>query len=337
MAPVFPRGPQPPFPVDRRRRPRPGTRWVLPISALLALSLVASGCGREENRPGSGESPAISEGTFPVTVKAANGDVRIEARPERIVSMSATSTEMLFGVDAGSQVVAVDDNSNYPPEAPMTDISAYEPNVEAVAGFDPDLVVVSDDINDIVQSLEALDIPVMVHPAAETLDDSYVQIEQLGAATGHVAEAAELVASMRSDIEDLTASIPDSQEAPTYYHELDQTYFSVTSKTFIGEIYSLVGLQNIADTAEEGNPYPQLSAEFIIGADPDLIFLADTKCCGVTAEKVAARPGWDQISAVKTGGVVELDDDVASRWGPRVVDLLRVVVERVLDLEPVGG
>lgn len=337
MAPVFPRGPQPPFPVGRPRRPRPGTRWVLPIAALLALALVASACGQEETRPGSAETPPTSEGTFPVTVKAANGDVRIEARPERIVSMSATSTEMLFGIDAGSQVVAVDDNSNYPPEAPMTDISAYEPNVEAVAGFDPDLVVVSDDVNDIVQSLEALDIPVMVHPAAETLDDSYSQIEQLGAATGHVAEAAELVASMRSDIEELTASVPDFQQAPTYYHELDQTYFSATSKTFIGEVYSLVGLQNIADTVEEGSPYPQLSAEFIIDADPDLIFLADTKCCGVTAEKVASRPGWDQISAVKTGGVVELDDDVASRWGPRVVDLLRVVVETVSELQPVGG
>lgn len=337
MAPAFARRKQPPFFVGRDQKPRPGTRWILPIAALLALALVASACGREENRPGTAESPATSEGTFPVTVKAANGDVRIEARPGRIVSMSATSTEMLFGIDAGSQVVAVDDNSNYPLEAPITDISAYEPNVEAVAEFDPELVVVSDDVNDIVQSLEALDIPVMVHPAAETLDDSYSQIEQLGAATGHVAEAAELVSSMRSDIEELTASVPDFQQAPRYYHELDQTFFSVTSDTFIGEIYSLVGLQNIADTAEEGNPYPQLSAEFIIDADPDLLFLADTKCCGITAEKVAARPGWDQISAVKTGGVVELDDDVASRWGPRVVDLLRVVVERVSELQPVGG
>ncbi|MGH2653153.1 MAG: ABC transporter substrate-binding protein [Actinomycetota bacterium] len=280
---------------------------------------------------------ADDDGAFPVTVKAANGEVTIDAPPERIVSMSATSTEMLFAIEAGGQVVAVDDNSNYPPQAPMTDISAYEPNVEAVAGFDPDLVVVSDDINDLVKSLGALDIPVMVHPAAETLDATYSQIEQLGAATGHVAESADLVASMTSEIDELTESVPDFQQAPTYYHELDQTYFSVTSRTFIGEIYGLVGLENIADTAEEGNPYPQLSAEFIIDADPDLIFLADTKCCGVNAKKVAARPGWDQISAVKTGAVIELDDDIASRWGPRVVDLLRVVVERVSELQPVGG
>ncbi|MGH2662657.1 MAG: ABC transporter substrate-binding protein [Actinomycetota bacterium] len=302
----------------------------------LTLTFFASACRGQEARP-MPDRTADDDGAFPVTVKAANGEVTIDAPPERIVSMSATSTEMLFAIEAGGQVVAVDDNSNYPPQAPMTDISAYEPNVEAVAGFDPDLVVVSDDINDLVKSLAALDIPVMVHPAAETLDATYSQIEQLGAATGHVAESADLVASMTSEIDELTESVPDFQQAPTYYHELDQTYFSVTSRTFIGEIYGLVGLENIADTAEEGNPYPQLSAEFIIDADPDLIFLADTKCCGINAEKVAARPGWDQISAVKTGAVVELDDDIASRWGPRVVDLLRVVVERVSELQPVGG
>jgi len=319
----------------RRELSRRHRRMTLLAPALLAV-LIASACGGDAVGPGPARTPA-EEGAFPVTVRAANGHVRIDARPERIVSMSATSTEMLFGIEAGGQVVTVDDNSNYPPEAPMTDISAYEPNVEAVAGFDPDLVVVSDDVNDIVESLEALDIPVMVHPAAETLEDSYSQIEQLGAATGHVAEAAELVASMRSDIEELTQSVPDFQQPPTYYHELDQTFFSATSDTFIGEVYGLVGLTNIADEAEEGNPYPQLSAEFIIDADPDMIFLADTKCCGVTAEKVAERPGWDQITAVKEGGVVELDDDVASRWGPRVVDLLRVVVGEVSELQPAAA
>jgi iron complex transport system substrate-binding protein len=263
--------------------------------------------------------------------------VVIARRPERIVSLSPTSTEMLFAIGAGDQVVAADEFSNYPPEAPDTDLSGLEPNVEAIAGFAPDLVVLSNDINDIVKSLGALDIPVILHPAAETLDDTYAQIEQLGAATGRVAEAAEVVASMRSEIQRLAEQAPRFDEPLTYYHELDQTLFSVTSETFIGQVYSLVGLENIADRARGGGAYPQLSAEFIIQADPDLIFLADTKCCGVTAEKVARRPGWDRITAVRTGAVVELDDDVASRWGPRVVDFLRVVVEAASALQPVGA
>jgi iron complex transport system substrate-binding protein len=316
-------------------RPVPGRELLAP--ALLALGLIAAACAGGGSRPEGEPGPGTGRAAFPVTVPAANGEVTIEARPQRIVSLSPTSTEMLFAIGAGDQVVAVDDNSNHPPEAPMTDLSGFEPNVEAVADFQPDLVVVSDDVNDIVESLGALDIPVMLHPAAEVLDDTYSQIEQLGAATGHMGEAAELVASMRSEIEELAASAPEFEEPPTYYHELDQTFFSATSNTFIGQVYSLVGLENIADQAKGGGPYPQLSAEFIIDADPDLIFLADTKCCGMTAEKVAKRPGWDQVTAVKTRAVVELDDDIASRWGPRVVDLLRVVVGEVSELKTVGG
>jgi iron complex transport system substrate-binding protein len=99
----------------------------------------------------------------------------------------------------------------------------------------------------------------------------------------------------------------------------------VTSNTFIGSLYELFGLRNIADATEGDTDYPQLSAEFIVSQDPDLIFLADTKCCGASAETVAARPGWDVLSAVKAGHVVELDDDIASRWGPRLVDYVAAI------------
>jgi iron complex transport system substrate-binding protein len=117
----------------------------------------------------------------------------------------------------------------------------------------------------------------------------------------------------------------------SFYHELDDTYYSVTSSTFIGQLYELVGLRNIADSAKgAGGGYPQLSGEYIIEADPDLIFLADTKCCGQSQATVAARPGWDRIAAVERGNVVPLDDDVASRWGPRVVDLLQRIGRAVV-------
>jgi iron complex transport system substrate-binding protein len=280
-------------------------------------------------------TPSIRESAFPITVKAANGEVAFDRRPERIVSLSPTATEMLFAIGAGGQVVAVDDNSNYPPEAPMTKLSGYQPNVEAIAKFNPDLVVIATDPGDLEKSLKALGISVLLEPAAKSLDDSYAEIEQLGAATGHVADAAHVVASMKSEIQTLLASVPTFQESPTYYHELDQTYYTSTSKTFIGQIYSLVGLRNIADEAKRAAPdYPQLSAEFIIKADPDIIFLADTRCCGQSSRTVARRPGWGEITAVKTGAVVELDDDIASRWGPRVVDFLRTVVQAVSRLEP---
>jgi iron complex transport system substrate-binding protein len=138
---------------------------------------------------------------------------------------------------------------------------------------------------------------------------------------------------MASEIDELSGSVEDRAERLTYYHELDGSLFTVTSATFIGEIYGLAGLENIADAAEGADTlYPQLSAEYIIESDPDLIFLADTQCCGESAETVAARPGWDQITAVTSGAVFALDDDIASRWGPRVVDLLETIVAATLEL-----
>lgn len=310
--------------------PTPRRARVLGIA--VAAALLVAGCGSSTEPPN--EAPAAQgAGAFPVTIEAANGTVKIEARPERIVSLSPTATEMLFAIGAGDQVIAVDDQSNFPAEAPTTDLSGFEPNVEAIADHEPDLVIVSNP-GPVVKSLKKLGVPVLLQPAAADLDDTYAQIEQLGTATDHTEEAEEVVSQMRARIDDIVASVPTFDDAPTYYHELDQTFFTVTSKTFIGNVYALLGLENIADAAPDAaSGYPQLSAEYIVDADPDLIFLADTKCCDQTQETVAARPGWKQMSAVRNDAVVELDDDIASRWGPRVVDYLQIVADEVAGLE----
>ncbi len=323
-------------------------RTTRTAALLLAIGVFAAACGddtetdsstAETTAAAASDSTAAPEDatTFPITIEATNGPVTIEAEPTTIVSISPTATEMLFAVGAGDQVVAVDSYSTYPEDAPITDLSAFEPNVEAIAGFGPDLVVLSDDIGGVVAALGDLDIPVLQLAAATTIDDSFTQIEQLGAATGHVADAAAVVAEMQTRIDAALATVEVPAEPLTYYHELDSTYFSVTSSTFIGNVYAMLGLVNIADAADDGSSggYPQLSAEYIVDADPDLIFLADTKCCAQDAATVAARPGWDVIAAVADGAIVELDDDVASRWGPRIVDLLEAVAAAVAAV-PVG-
>jgi len=253
------------------------------------------------------------------------------APPERIVSISPTATEMLFAIGAGDQVVAVDDRSNFPADAPTTDLSGFEPNAEAIAGYEPDLVVAPDDA--VKDALEALDIDVLVLPAAAKLRDTYSQIRRLGKVTGHRAEANELAASIRSDIAAIVENVPTGGDRPTTYYELDDTYFSADSSTFIGRLLKLAGLDNIADAVPgDGSGYPQLSAEYIVDEDPDVIFLADTKCCAQSAETVAARPGFEGLTAVSEGHVVALDDDIASRWGPRVIQLLDLIVESTKSL-----
>ncbi|MFM8947221.1 MAG: ABC transporter substrate-binding protein [Actinomycetota bacterium] len=293
-------------------------RWS---AVLLAATLVAA-CGGDD----SGSSDA-SGSPSPTGVESS---IPADA-PQRIVSLSPSHTEMLFAIGAGEQVVAVDSLSTYPTEteAVLTDLSAFEPNVEAISAYEPDLVVISDDSSGISGQLAAIGIDTWIGLAPTTLDEVYEQIVELGDRVGRAEGAKALVADMSSTIDEIVASAPALDEPLTYYHELDDTYFSVTSNTFIGSLYSMLGLRNIADATEGDTDYPQLSAEFIVTQDPDLIFLADTKCCGVTADTVAARPGWEGLTAVTSGNVIEMDDDIASRWGPRVVDYLRAIADAV--------
>lgn len=250
--------------------------------------------------------------------------------PTRIVSLSPTATEDLFAINAGKQVIAVDDQSTFPKAAPRTKLSGFKPNVEAIARYRPDLVVIANDTGKLAAQLTKLKIRVLVQPAATDLAQVYAEITQLGVATGHRPKAGKLVASMKSRIAAIVASLPARTTPLTYYHELDPTFYSVTSSTFIGKIYSLFGLKNIADDAQGADSgYPQLSSEAIVAKNPSLIFLADTRCCQINAAAVAARPGWSNVAAVQNGGVVELDDDIASRWGPRVVAFIKTVADRV--------
>lgn len=273
-------------------------------------------------------SPAhAAESPFPVTLTTVNGKVTLAKRPTRIVSLSPTATESLFALGADAQVVAVDDQSDYPARAPKTKLSGFTPNAEAVAEYRPDLVIVQFDANGIVGALQKLRIPVLVQPSARSLAGTYNQIVQLGRATGREPKARKLVRHMRLQIEKLVASAPRAARGASVYHELSPDYYSAASSTFIGRVYALFGLRNIADPADTAGSggYPKLSGEYIIGANPDLIVLADTRCCGQTIAGVAARPGWDRLTAVRRRAIAIIDDSVASRWGPGVVQFVQAV------------
>jgi iron complex transport system substrate-binding protein len=294
---------------------------------LFAGMLLFAACGADpDNTKSTTTEPAVAE----TTVAEEPADAKAVAA-ERIVSLSPTATEMLYALGAQDQIIAVDNYSNHPQEAAdfATKVDAFEPSVEAIAELDPTTVLIAFDSGNLKEQLEKLDIAVWVGAPATTLDDSYAQITELGDLTGKPEEASALVESMKAGIDEVIEAIELPDAPLSYYYELDNTFYSATSNTFVGQLMSRFMLQNIADTAEAGNDFPQLSQESIISSNPQMIFLADTKCCEQTAETVAARAGWEVIDAVKNGHVVELDDDIAQRWGPRVVDLLKVVAEAV--------
>jgi iron complex transport system substrate-binding protein len=295
------------------------------LSIVLAVGLIASGT---------------------VVANAVGADVA-RLSPTCVVSLSPTATETLYAIGAGSQVKAVDKDSNYPTAGlPSKRINALSPSVEAIIGIcprtashpsaKPDLVIISFDANTIKEKLTALGIKVVEQDAATSVASALTQIRQLGALTGHPVKANALAASLNRTISADIASVPaHPTKVVRVYYELDPTYYSLTSTTFVGSLMKSLGLVNIADpkstTADAG--YPQLSAEYIVSANPALIFLADTKCCHADLSTVAKRPGFSKVSAVIHAHVVNLNDDVASRWGPRLgllMNQLTAAVKRVL-------
>ncbi|MFB9733144.1 ABC transporter substrate-binding protein [Ornithinimicrobium kibberense] len=336
--PHTPRGPRPP------RTPR--ARTLLAASA--ALGLLLAGCGSSGDDdpaavPSAGTDEAgtttdastatdggsAADGGFPVTVDTDGGELTLEERPERIVSLSPAATEILFAIGAGDQVVAADEFSTYPEQAPTTDLSGFEPNVEAVAAYEPDLVVVAYDPGDLVASLDALDIPVLVDAPPVDVESGYDDIAAYGLLTGHVDETADVVAQMRSEMEEAYAAAPQDADVRVY-HEVDDTFFAASSNSFIGSVYAELGAENVADEADtDASGYPQLTEEAVVAADPELIVITDE--IGYGPEDVAARPGWSEVTAVRNDAIVVVDADIASRWGPRLPQLVQTLADAVAE------
>jgi iron complex transport system substrate-binding protein len=337
------------------------SRSLVPVALALATGLLvlsASACGSDDGGgsvPQSGNVPTTQaetttsatsategeggdgstttgsggadEGAFPLTVEAANGPVELAARPRRIVSLSPTATEMLYAIGAADQVAAVDGESDQPGGTPMSGtLSAATPSIDAILAQQPDLVLVHTDNAGVVGGLAERRVPVLHLPAAEKLDDSYAQLEQLGRATGHGAEATTLVEKMKGEVQQLLAQVPARPAPVRIYHEIDGDLFTTTSASFIGELYRLAGLENIADGTGDGNGYPQLSSDRVLDRNPDWIFVAHAAPGTDALGLLAARSGWTGIRAIQANQVVQLDPEIASRWGPRTVELLRTIL-----------
>lgn len=316
------------------------------LATLAVASLIGAACGGDDDGSADTEAPPATEASVetdapvetevPVDTEAppateappVSEPEDVPAGPERVVSLSPTHTEMVFAIGAGDLLVAVDDFSNHPAEALElpNELSGFEPNVEAIAEYEPDLVLIGGDFTGLGPQLDELGIGWFDGPAAQTFDDTYAQIAELGDLLGFEEEADALVSSMQERIDAAVAGAPALDAPLSVYHEVDDTYYSADSTSFIGATYALMGLENIADQAEGENfGFPQLNPEAIIAANPDLIFLPCGTFCFTTADDVAARPGWDAIAAVQNGDIIDVDEDIASRWGPRIVEYVEAV------------
>ncbi|MGH2364432.1 MAG: ABC transporter substrate-binding protein [Chloroflexota bacterium] len=299
------------------------------VSLALAIGLLAACTGKSAQH--SPAPQASTPGGFPVIVHSGDGDVRIPSQPARILCLSASATQMLYSIGAGSQVVGVDKYSAWPPNAPRTSFTGYESSAEDYLPLHPDLVILAANTGQLVAQLKKLNIPTLLLPPAATIADAEAQITELGQAAGQASGAVSTTAAINRDQARSVESAKGHGKGNTYYIELDQTYYSATSKTFSGALFSAFGMQDIADKASKaGSAYPQLSAEYVLTANPDYVFLADTVCCGQTAKTFASRPGFATLRAVQMHHVIGVNDSVASEWGPHSLESFLTLIAGVL-------
>lgn len=294
------------------------------ISIVLVIAaLLIAGCSEDDDNPGS--SGSASSGVFPLTIEQTDGeDITLDKAPARIVSLAANATEIICALGAGDQLVAVEKFENCPSGSnSKPSVDAFQPNLEAVAAYNPDLVFTTYNPSGFVESLRRLNIPVIFLDVPANIAGVYDSIELFGDITGKEAAADELVSAMKKRQDAVTSKI-GSSTGPSVYHELDNTYYTAAPQSFVGDFYKLLKASNIAEGAS--SDYPQLSAEVIIQRNPQVIVLADEEA-GVTVASVKARAGWDVVDAVKNDRICTINPDIVSRPGPRVVDAMEELAE----------
>jgi len=285
------------------------------------------------------EPPTEAPGVAPTEVPTAQPIVLIDglgrmvelsAPAQRIVSLTPATTEILFAIGAGSQVVGRDMFSDYPDAAlDVADIGGSwgEYNSEAIVNLQPDLVIAGG-INppELVASLENLGLTVYFLANPVSMEEMYDNLDIMGTLTGHGTEAVDLAESLKVRVKVVDDTLSGVTEKPVVYYELDATPFTAGPGTFVDQLIDRAGGINFGAGMESA--WAQVNLEQIVLADPAIIILGDA-AYGESPETVAARPGWDVLSAVKNQAIFAFDDNLVSRPGPRLVDGLEALARLI--------
>jgi iron complex transport system substrate-binding protein len=275
---------------------------------------------------------SVALAAWPVTVVDDLGrEVRLDAPPQRVVSLVPSHTETVCALGACERLVGRDAFSDFPVEVQgLPELgSAFAPDLEALVALRPDLVLV-DEYSGAADALAPLGIPVYAG-TPQRLDEVFEVIERLALLLGTPDEAALLRDRLRGELDAVSALVA-GRDRPTVFYEVDPSPYSVGPDGYIGALIELAGGANVVP-GELGD-FPLVDPEFVVASDPQVIVLADAPY-GVSAEMVAARPGWASIAAVRDGRVIELtqeQSDVMSRAGPRVGEAL-LLLARILHPE----
>lgn len=295
-------------------------RFALVAIAALALSALF-GCSAPAEKPAA-ETPKVVAATFPVTITDdASRTVTIKAEPQRIVSLAPANTEIVFALGLGEKVVGVTTYDDYPAEvtkiAKIGDFTT--PNIEAIAAAKPDVILATTGVQaDVLAKLEALGATVIALDP-QNLAGVYSAIERTGKATGATSQAAALVDGMKVDVEAIATSVEGTEPVSAFIEIAQNPLYTAGSGTLLDELITLGGGKNVVTQPS----WVAYSAEQVVKDDPT-VYLA-TKGSMSDPAQLSQRAGFGELSAVKNGRVVILDDNLVSRPGPRVVEGLKSI------------
>jgi iron complex transport system substrate-binding protein len=309
------------------------------LSVFIALALF-SGCKQQASPAASvSETESLIEATkteIPSTEKMVAvdrlmRDVQFQAIPKRIISLTPATTELLFAIGAGPQLVGATKNCNYPPEAEeLTKVGGgtlQSLSREKIVSLQPDLVLCKwDNHQPLLETLDQFNIQALAI-GPESLEELYVEAAMLGQVTGHAQQAEKLIAKMKQRFESLTSrvkSITDDERRRVFYEVWDDPLMTAGPKSFIGELLRVAGLKNIFDDATTN--YPKVSDEVVVSRNPDLILAPSTHASKVSIEKLLSRQGWAEVKAIKDKQAFIINGDHISRCGPRLLDALEEII-----------
>ncbi|UED80786.1 ABC transporter substrate-binding protein [Lysinibacillus sp. CD3-6] len=312
--------------------------WKLGLSAFLAMGILVA-CGQEpkddstasEQQEQQGTNQ-LEEATFPLTMTDATGkEIVLEAPPERIISLIPSNTEILFGLGLNDKIVGVNDYDDYPPEvADKEKVGSMEFNIEQIIALQPDIVFAHESgiasLGGAKDQLEAAGVKVFVVTNARDFNETYTTIEQLGRATGKLPEAEKIIANMKAKVEEIEAKLQDVQPKKVFVETSDEPEIYTPGKdTFMQEMLEMIHAENIA---ADTDGWFKIDAEQIITKNPDVIVVTYNYVPDILT-KIPQRAGFDTITAVKNKAIVQVDENITSRQGPRLADGLEELAKAI--------
>jgi iron complex transport system substrate-binding protein len=294
---------------------------------LMAVAMVLVGCNTDaQPEKKAGEKAAQEQKAgFPVTLKdALDEEIVIEDKPEKIISLIPSNTEIVYELGNGEAIVGVTDFDNYPEEAMAKEkIGGMEFNIEKMISLQPDLILAHESTADSakagLQQLKDAGIDVVVVNDAQSFEQVYESIQMIGNAIGEAEKAKELVDSMKNKFADLKKQAEAIEETKTVFVEVSPApeVYTAGKNTFIDEMLSLIGAENAAGDMEG---WAKVDSEAIVARNPDVVVTTYGYYSEKPVEQVLARQGWENVKAVKDQQVFDVHSDLVTRSGPRLAE-----------------